>query len=123
MENMVITVFRQQLITFVSGVSCLHTSTCIRQQSMQTDAHEQLVVLPCNAAQPQPAFFFVAGRRGRRGAAAVGGGGGGSRGHIRALATYTLGGGLCDLVVFGFCDLIVGGSYHRDCPVSRERVF
>ena len=83
---------------------------------MQRDAHEQLV-LPCNAAQQQPAFFFVAARRGRRGAAAVGGGGGGSRGHIRALATYTLGGGLCDLVVFGFCDLIAGGSYHRDCPV------
>ena len=37
--------------------------------------------------------------------------------HCRALATYKLGGGLCDLVVFGFCDLISGGSYHRDSPV------
>ena len=79
-------------------------------------AHEQLV-LPCNAAQQQPAFFFVAAQ-GREGRAPQlwGEEGGGSRGNIRALATYTLGGGLCDLVVFGFCDLIAGGSYHRAPP-------
>ena len=38
---MVITVLRQQLITVVSGVSRLNPATGIRQQRIQTDAHEQ----------------------------------------------------------------------------------